>query len=141
MQNKMRTITSTIQNNLNGDDEPLLVSYRSESTAKGMFSWSGLHVDSCGCALYITARNTAETVGMYAVLFRPRSHVSAISWQSRLNIFFALSLSLSFLLFPFICIKKNQTYEKKIHWLHLMLWPYIGEAHGSVIFAGQPQIN
>ena len=34
-----------------------------ESTAKGMFSWSGLHLDSCGgCALYMMARNTAETV-------------------------------------------------------------------------------
>ncbi|GKB35263.1 hypothetical protein Tco_0880205, partial [Tanacetum coccineum] len=31
-----------------------------ESTAKGMFSWSGLHLDSC--AGYMMARNTAETV-------------------------------------------------------------------------------
>lgn len=77
-----------------------------ESTANGMFSWSGLHVDSCGgCALYIMARNTAETVGMYAVLFRARSHVSPMSWQSRLNILLALSLvdlsrDVPFLLLP-----------------------------------------
>ena len=36
-----------------------------ESTARGMFSWSGLHLDSCGgWALYMIARKTAETVGM-----------------------------------------------------------------------------
>jgi hypothetical protein len=51
-----------------------------ESTAKGMFSWSELHLDSWGwCALYMMARNTAETVGMYAVLFLSNSHVSPIS--------------------------------------------------------------
>nr|GMC72856.1 hypothetical protein Iba_chr03bCG15430 [Ipomoea batatas] len=48
-----------------------------ELTANGMFSWSGLHLESCGgCALYIMARRTAETVGMYAVLFRASSHSS-----------------------------------------------------------------
>ena len=51
-----------------------------ESTANGIFSWSGLHFDSCGgCALYMMARNTAETVGMYAVLLRASSHVRPIS--------------------------------------------------------------
>lgn len=38
------------------------------------------------------ARNTAETVGMYAVLLRASSHVSPINWQSRLNILLARSL-------------------------------------------------
>lgn len=106
---------SIIQNILNGVDEPWFVSNCRESTAKGMLSWSGLHLDSCGCALYITARNTAETVGMYAVLFLPSSHVSAMSWQSRSNIFFALSLSsLSFLL-PFICPKIKPNFKKLIN--------------------------
>lgn len=52
------------------------------------------------------ARNTAETVGMYAVLLRARSHVSPISWQSLLNILLALLSSCSavpFLLPPFSC--------------------------------------
>lgn len=47
------------------DDEELYLSNCRESTARGMFSWSGEQVFSCGgCALYIMARNTAETVGM-----------------------------------------------------------------------------
>lgn len=64
-----------------------------ESTARGMFSWSGEQVDSRGgCALYMMARNTAETVGMYAVLLRASSHVSPISRQSRLSILLVRSL-------------------------------------------------
>lgn len=89
------------------DDEDWVFSNWRESTAKGMFSWSGLHLDSWGgCELYIMARNTAETVGMYAVLLRARSHVSPISWQSLLNILLALLSSCSavpFLLPPFSC--------------------------------------
>lgn len=62
-----------------GEDEPVF-SNCSESTASGMFSWSGLHLDSCGgCALYMMARNTAETVGMYAVLLRASNHVNPIN--------------------------------------------------------------
>ena len=65
----------------------------SESTANGMFSWSGLHLDSWtgGCVLYIMALKTAETVGMYSVLFLASSHVRPISWQSLSNILLALS--------------------------------------------------
>lgn len=36
-----------------------------ESTARGMFSWSGLHLDWWGgWVVYMTARSTADTVGM-----------------------------------------------------------------------------
>lgn len=74
-----------------------------ESTARGMFSWSGLHLDSWGgCTLYMMARRTADTVGMYAVLFLARSHVSPMSWQSLLNILLALSPPSSVPL-PFSC--------------------------------------
>lgn len=77
----------------NLDDAESYFSNCSESTAKGMFSWSGLHLDSWGgFALYMVARNTAETVGMYAVLLSASSHVSPINWQSRLNILLALLL-------------------------------------------------
>ena len=64
---------------LDGHDGAWPVSNWSESTASGMFSWSGLHIDSSGCALYMIARSTAETVGMYAVLFFASSHVNPIS--------------------------------------------------------------
>lgn len=97
-------------NKMDGDDAgACALSNCSESTASGMFSWSGLHVDSCGgCALYIMARSTAETVGMYAVLFRASSQVSPMSWQSLLNILLALSLvdlspAVPFLLPPLSC--------------------------------------
>lgn len=80
---------------LDGEDEAWAFSNCSESTANGMFSWSGLHLDWCGgCTLYIMALNTADTVGIYAVLFLASSHVSPMSWQSLLNILFALSLGL-----------------------------------------------
>jgi hypothetical protein len=93
---------------MDGGDEDSDFSNCRESTASGMFSWSGLHVDSCGgCALYMMARNTAETVGMYAVLFRASSHVSPMSWQSLLNILLALSFvglsPVPFLYPPFSC--------------------------------------
>lgn len=80
---------------LDGKDEAMAFSNCRESTASGMFSWSGLHLELDwwgGCTLYMIARNTAETVGMYAVLFLASSHVSPISWQSLLNILLALSL-------------------------------------------------
>lgn len=73
-----------------------------ESTAKGMFSWSGLHLLRWGgCGLYIMALNTAETVGMYAVLLRASSHVSPISWQSLLSILVPLAV-VAFSSFPFL---------------------------------------
>lgn len=86
------------------DDDDDDFSNCKESTARGMFSWSGLHLDSCGgCALYMMARNTADTVGMYAVLFLASSQVSPMSWQSLLNILLALSppSSVPFLPSPF----------------------------------------
>lgn len=66
-----------------------------ESTAKGMFSRSGLHVLCMWATLFVysNARSTAETVGMYAVLLRARSHVSPMSWQSRPIILLSLLLS------------------------------------------------
>lgn len=77
---------------MDGDDEVWVFSNWRESTANGMFSWSGLHLESwAGYVLYINALNTAETVGMYAVLLRARSQVSPISWQSLSNILFTLS--------------------------------------------------
>lgn len=80
-------------------DEERLLSNCRESTAKGMFSWSGLHLLRWGgCGLYIMALNTAETVGMYAVLLRASSHVSPMSWQSLLIIL--LPLSVVVFLFP-----------------------------------------
>lgn len=88
------------------DDDDDDFSNCKESTARGMFSWSGLHLDSCGgCALYMMARNTADTVGMYAVLFLASSQVSPMSWQSLLNILLALSppSSVPFLPSPFSC--------------------------------------
>lgn len=96
-----------------GDDEDWAFSNCKESTASGMFSWSGLHVDSCGgCALYMMARNTAETVGMYAVLFRASSHVSPMSWQSLLNILLALSV-VGLSPVPFLYPPLSCTYKKK----------------------------
>lgn len=81
------------------DDEERLLSNCRESTAKGMFSWSGLHLLRWGgCGLYIMALNTAETVGMYAVLLRASSHVSPMSLQSLLIIL--LPLSVVVFLFP-----------------------------------------
>ncbi|KAL7000273.1 hypothetical protein U1Q18_001421 [Sarracenia purpurea var. burkii] len=60
-----------------GDDDESAFSNCRESTARGMFSWSGLHLDWWGgCALYMMARSTAETVGMYAVLFRASNQSS-----------------------------------------------------------------
>ena len=99
---------------MDGGDEDSDFSNCRESTASGMFSWSGLHVDSCGgCALYMMARNTAETVGMYAVLFRASSHVSPMSWQSLLNILLALSFvglsPVPFLYPPFSCRYQQYT--------------------------------
>jgi len=41
--------------------------------------------------LYVMALKTAETVGMYSVLFLASSHVRPISWQSLLNILRALT--------------------------------------------------
>ena len=100
---------------IDGGDEDSSFSNCRESTASGMFSWSGLHVDSCsgGCALYMMARNTAETVGMYAVLLRARSHVKPMSWQSLLNILLALSVvglsPVPFLYPPFSCRYQQYT--------------------------------
>ena len=108
-------ITIILQKNLiNGEDDVSLLLVWSnciESTAKGMFSWSGLHFISCGWALYITARNTADTVGIYNVLFLPNSHVSAINWQSRLYIFLSLSLSLVSFLWTFNCTPQQSKSE------------------------------
>lgn len=69
-----------------------------------MFSWSGLHLDSStgGCVLYIMALKTAETVGMYSVLFLARSQVRPISWQSLLNILLALSSLVLLSCVPFL---------------------------------------
>lgn len=93
------------------EEEESYLSNCRESTARGMFSWSGEQVDlRGGCALYMMARSTAETVGMYAVLLRASSHVSPISWQSRPSILLALSPSppslspfVPFLPSPFSC--------------------------------------
>lgn len=97
-----------------GDDEESVFSTCSESTAKGMFSWSGLHFASCGgCVLYIMARRTAETVGMNVVLFRASSHVSPISWQSLVNILLVRSPSSSSCVWvPFLPSPFN--YRRKI---------------------------
>ena len=82
---------------MEGGDEDCAFSICKESTASGMFSWSGLQVDWWGgWAVYMMARSTAETVGMYVVLLRASNHVNPMSWQSLLNILLALSLLLFF---------------------------------------------
>lgn len=104
------------------DDEERLFWNCRESTAKGMFSWSGLHLLRWGgCGLYIIALNTAETVGMYAVLLRASSHVSPISWQSLLIILVPLSVVV--FLFPPLTFSCNPSIKKiwnkkknKIYW-------------------------
>jgi len=64
----------------------------SESRARGMFSLSGLHVGWLGVGvLYMRALSTAETVGIYAVLFFASNHVSPINLQSLLYILLVLS--------------------------------------------------
>jgi len=63
-----------------------------ESTARGMFSWSGLHLGWLGgWVLYMRALSTAETVGIYAVLFFASNHVNPINLQSLLYILLVLS--------------------------------------------------
>lgn len=102
-----------------GDDD-CAFSICNESTASGMFSWSGLHVDSWGgWALYIMARSTAETVGMNVVLFRASSHVSPMSWQSLLNILLALSLVALF----FVPVTCNYQYRQRTSYFHVQTLP------------------
>lgn len=113
---------------LDGEDEARAFWNCSESTANGMFSWSGLHLDWCtaGCALYMMALSTADTVGMYAVLFLANSHVSPMSWQSLLNILLALSLGLVLVSTvplwypPFSCVQTVITNHIRWHFGHNM---------------------
>jgi len=104
------------------DDEEKLFWNCRESTAKGMFSWSGLHLLRWGgCGLYIIALNTAETVGMYAVLLRASSHVSPMSWQSLLIILVPLSVVV--FLFPpltFSCKSTHQNLKQKTRFINIM---------------------
>uniref|UniRef100_A0A0E0ED18 Uncharacterized protein n=1 Tax=Oryza meridionalis TaxID=40149 RepID=A0A0E0ED18_9ORYZ len=63
------------------------------------------------------ARSTADTVGMYTVLFLASSHVSPISWQSRPSIRRARSPpATSRLTFPFSCTNtRTQVRDMKIY--------------------------
>ena len=66
------------------------------------------------------ARSTAETVGMYVVLFRANSHVRPMSWQSLLNILLALSL-LAFFFVPVTWI-----YQSRQRILYLYVQTHLG---------------
>lgn len=121
---------------MEGGDEDCAFSICKESTASGMFSWSGLQVDSWGgWAVYMMARSTAETVGMYVVLLRASNHVRPMSWQSLLNILLALSL-----LVPFFFVPVTWNYQSRQRTLYLSVQTHFSNHTLSTHFPNSKSI-